>query len=290
MQKFIGTISMVLLTLISSGQARATLINDIGYAFTPPNQMNPDRWDDPAELERAWEAGIAYIPGQGRKVLQTSVEKLMDPDAKILGEWPILIFMHGCSGIKVDVLERMEYFAEKGFAVIAPASYARSQYPRSCNAAQLTGALYPDIVYLRIFDAIHAVEQVKTFDWVDETRVVLGGHSEGAVVAALFETRTDELQLAGRLIESWTCSSQGFPQFEGLNAEPNEMVLAQVNIHDPWLQTGSGFEGSCGAYFWPGSGSEAIFYNIKSGHLHAPLRSTEAQEDAFEFFESLLED
>ena len=246
-------------------------------------------WDDRAELERVWRASIVYIPDQIGGILETNVARLMSDDMKIDGQWPTVVFLHGCSGIRQDVYERMEFLAANGFAVIAPASYARVSYPRSCNPSSNNGGLYPDIVFLRMFDATHAVEQVKTFAWVDSEAVILGGHSEGAVVAALFEVRRPELRLAARIIESWTCAAEDFPRFEGLNAAPDEPVLALVNEYDPWLRRDTGFRGSCANFFHADSGSRSILYSISDpGPTHAPLRTPEAQRDTIEFLRQVL--
>ena len=118
-------------------------------AFTSPADMRGSDWSDPAEMERAWQAALVRVPDPDGGFLSTTIAGLREDDGAPSGVWPTVIYMHGCSGIWPGTLTRLNLLARNGYAVIAPASFARLKYPRSCRTETHEGGLYRPVLTIR---------------------------------------------------------------------------------------------------------------------------------------------
>ena len=122
-------------------------------AFTPPSEMKRADWSDPAELERAWLAARVRIPDPDGGYVSTTMKELNGRSRDIAGTWPTVIYLHGCTGAWSGTYTRINFLARNGYAVIAPVSFARQKYPRSCNPERHQGGLYRATLYMRQNDA-----------------------------------------------------------------------------------------------------------------------------------------
>lgn len=212
--------------------------------FTPAAAMRQSDWSDPAELARPWGAALVRVPtGEGRSKRLTTSE-LLRWRPKTGAKHPVVVYMHGCSGIWSGTRARVKLMADLGFVVIAPASFARRKYARSCNSEAHRGSLYRGALPLRQFDAEHALVRLRALPFVDHERIVLMGFSEGAIVAATYRARQSAGHITHRVIEGWTCHA-GWPEYDGLNAARNEPVLALLGANDPWFRRPA-LKGHCG--------------------------------------------
>lgn len=234
-------------------------------AFTAAADMRGSDWSDPAEMERAWQAALVRIPKPDGGFLSTTVADLQQGAAAPLGVWPTVIYLHGCAGFWPGTLTRINFLARNGYAVIAPASFARRKYPRSCRTDIHEGGLYRPIVRMRQHDAGHAIAGARALPWVDGDNVFLMGLSEGGITTATFVGAGPEHGVRARVVEGWTCHA-GWWEYAGINAPPTEPVLTLVGTKDPWFQD-RWTRGSCSPFIDESNGSRSVVYD--SGYLQS---------------------
>jgi len=255
-------------------------LNNQTKQFTPNSMMSAIDWSSPDELGRTWQASLVRIP-HNHKVFAGQISDLPPEGLSVEKQLPTVIYLHGCSGIWWGTYIRLDFFAENGFAVIAPASFARSKYPKSCDPATKRAGLYRETLKMRQYDALNAIKNAKRLDWVDARNIFLVGFSEGGITSATVSTNIDTTVNA-RVIEGWTCHA-GWSEYRGINAPVSEPVLALVADQDPWFQD-SWTRGSCGRYMNSEDGSRSVVYS--SGSLknkHSLLDDADVQNLVLEF-------
>lgn len=274
-------IASVIVALAMTGCAGTGLHNST-KAFTPSLEMRPSDWNDPAELERTWRAALVRIPGRGAGYLKTTMNDLIENRSSIQGRWPTVIYMHGCTGIWSGTYTRINLLAKNGYAVIAPASFAREKYPKSCDPENHTGGLYRPTLKMRQNDAGYAIAKAKKLPWVDRTNVFLMGLSEGGITTATFLSKAPGRSLRARIVEGWTCRA-GWHEYRGIKAPDSEPVLTLVGLEDPWFQN-SYNKGSCTGFLDKSNGSKSVVYS--KGYLrwrHELLEDKSVQRTVIDF-------
>ena len=86
---------------------------------------------------------------------------------------PAVIYLHGCTGFYAG-RRFVTYFLDQGYAVFAPNSFARPGREELCNTGNMD-----DRISLRREELKHALSKVREIDWVNASRLVLVGFSEG---------------------------------------------------------------------------------------------------------------
>ena len=94
---------------------------------------------------------------------------------------PAVIYLHGCSGFYAG-RRFVTYFLDQGFAVFAPNSFARPGREELCGQGEMD-----DRIRLRREELKHALSKVREIEWVDSSRLVLVGFSEGGQAASSWE-------------------------------------------------------------------------------------------------------
>ena len=273
-------VAMSSLLLLYSNLASGDGLNNHTKQFTPNSEMSAVDWSSPDELHRTWQAALVRIP-KHHQVYAGQISDLPMEALPVKEKLPIVIYLHGCSGIWWGTYIRLEFFAENGFAVIAPASFARAKYPKSCDPATKRAGLYRETLKMRQHDALNAIKNAKQLDWVDSRNIFLVGFSQGGVTSATLSTNIDTTVNA-RVIEGWTCHA-GWSEYRGINAPVSEPVLALVADQDPWLQD-SWTRGSCGRYMNPENGSRSMVYSTGSLKVeHSLLDDPDVQNKVLEF-------
>ena len=105
--------------------------------------------DDPEELARTWSGSRVYIPGITRQIHTRMKSLPVDFRAGKQGQFPLIIYLHGCSGFWRGTAQRANFFTQLGFAVIAPDSFARREKPVSCVPRRKIGGFHRGVLYLR---------------------------------------------------------------------------------------------------------------------------------------------
>jgi hypothetical protein len=189
---------------------------------------------------------------------------------------PLVIYMHGCSGIGVDQREDIRFLVRNNYAVIAPDSFGRKYRPKDCDPYTYTNGLFRDVLRFRLAEARHAHELAKTLPWVDKQNIFMMGCSEGGVAAAKYGRGG----LAGRIILGWTCNS-GWSEHAGISGPRDEPILGVVASNDPWFTTPSTM-GDCGDFMFFRSNNESVVIDTS---LHAVQALPEVQERILQFLE-----
>jgi dienelactone hydrolase len=250
--------------------------------FTPPWQMSESDWSNPAEMERAWQGALVRIPLDKERFLKTTMSDLKGKPIPPRKKFPTVIYLHGCSGVWSGTIRRIDFLAENGFAVIAPVSFAREKYPKSCDEKKHRGSLYRGTLRMRQFDAGYAIKKAKTLSWVDANNVFLMGLSEGGITTATFSSNDPKASLNARVVEGWTCHA-GWQEYKGINAPESEPVLTLVSLNDPWFQN-RWTKGNCERYLNKSNGSKSVVYTSGSlSNKHELLENRQAQETVLEF-------
>ena len=253
-------------------------------AFTPASEMKRSDWSDPAEMERAWLAARVRIPRPRGGYINTTMKELDSRTGSIAGSWPTIVYLHGCTGLWSGTYTRINFLARNGYAVIAPVSFARRKYPKSCDPGKHQGGFYRSTLLMRQHDAGYAIAKAKDLPWVDGDNVFLMGLSQGGITAATFFSTSPEKSLRARIVEGWTCHA-GWAEYSGINAPDSEPVLTLVGSKDPWFQD-PWTKGDCTRFIDPSNGSRSVAYS--SGYLsarHELLESGEVQETVLQFLE-----
>jgi len=273
-------VAMSVLLLLYSSVLSGNGLNNQTKQFTPNSKMSSADWSSPDELHRTWQAALVRIP-KHHQVYAGQISDLPIEALPVKEKLPIVIYLHGCSGVWWGTYIRLDFFAENGFAVIAPASFARAKYPKSCDPATKRAGLYRETLKMRQYDALNAIKNAKQLDWVDSKNLFLVGFSQGGITSATLSTNIDTAVNA-RVIEGWTCHA-GWSEYRGINAPVSEPVLALVADQDPWFQD-SWTRGSCGRYMNSENGSRSMVY--RTGSLmskHSLLDDSDVQNRVLEF-------
>ena len=294
MHCFIGwqfTVSVIVLVcgfflVESSVLAQTRGLHNSTKRFTAPGKMSPDDWTSPLEMKRSWQASIVRIPvgrGHSKRVRVSSLERVKSTSKK----YPTIIYMHGCAGVWSGTLRRVTFLANNGYLVIAPASFARKKYPRSCNTKTHKGGLYRPTLRMRQMDAGYAIETAKKLPMVDDNRVVLMGLSQGGITTATFIAKNPNQRVRLRVIEGWTCHA-GWFDYKGLWVPKDVPVLSLVGARDPWFQK-RWLKGDCGKFMTKGNGSKSIVYRKgKLAYRHELLEYSRPRRAVLEFLRQHL--
>ena len=260
--------------------AAAQILLLLGGCETPSGSAN-----DPMEMERAWNAALVRIPTLGGKYdIDFTMEQQFHRHnyGEIEGEWPTVIYMHGCEGFWSGTYRRMRFLTKGGYAVIAPNSFARQFYPKVCDGDSYTGGFYRPSLGIQQADAGYAIARAKTLGWVDEDNVFLMGHSQGGTTTATFSSGDPDKSVKARVIEGWTCNSP-WSEYKGINAPESEPVLSLVGGNDPWFENIYN-KGDCGSFMNGSNGSESIVYRTGlMKNRHELLENWDAQQIVLRF-------
>ncbi len=188
--------------------------------------------DTPESFTKA----VVYLP---KSTAPTTVDKIPgDP------KWPVIVYMHGCSGMagaeSGDNHRWARLLAAQGLLVVMPDSMARGDRKPSCDPAINKGGLFPPVYGMRLAEIQYAVEKIRAQPWFNG-KLLLMGHSEGGMAAA----RTPLPGFAGIVITGWTCTNSQFKTFDGIFSPPDTPVLALKYTDDPWYPPSSVATGNC---------------------------------------------
>lgn len=207
------------------------------------------------ELERVWAAGRLTWPAGGSVSTGSMESSTAAATAALRGQrLPAIVYLHGCSGIDGISDATARFYAENGFVVVSPDSFARANKPTSCDVATHRGGLHREALGWRQAEAREAVARVKRWPFVDPARVYLHGFSEGAIAAA---TATG-VQVKARIVEGWTCHS-AWPEYAGVRAPASQKMLSFTSRDDPWFQLDA-TKGDCGSFLKGRPGSRSIVF------------------------------
>lgn len=178
--------------------------------------------------------------------------------------WPVVVFLHGCAGYASYTELVAEYYLAAGAVVVAPNSMNRPGRSAMCGSGNMAYR-----TNLRKQEAAHALARLVDLSWVDASRVVLAGQSEGGNAVAAY---SDD-GFAAHIITGINCRHNG----GSVSAPRGTPVLAIKGADDTTYP-----DGKCSVGRTVG-GSRSI---VVPDRGHMVLTSQEAKAAIYEFLRS----
>ena len=173
-------------------------------------------------VERSWEKGVAYIPNQFFTKFPSNIP--------VENKFPVVIFMHGCTGILNEERAWSNFISKIGFIVILPDSLARPGRLSNCNPTTHKSTLaFPNADKFRQEEISFALSKINASSWADTENIFLMGFSEGGRASAL----STHAGLKGKIISGWTCTHI-FGDWHGIGGSKDVPILAIAYLNDPW--------------------------------------------------------
>jgi dienelactone hydrolase len=240
---------------IVSALAAALSLAACASDLTPASKMS--------DLELTWYQAQSAVP----ETLGGGIAFLSEPSRKERLEsagrkFPVVVYMHGCTGIGDSDRNLMRTLAKAGYVVVAPNSMARKYRPLQCASWNKEGGFNLFVFDFRQEEINFALQQMAGNAWADWDNLFIVGVSEGGLAAAHFRGGL----FKARVITQWTC--HGSTWVRGIDGPEDTPVLAVVRKDDPWYNSASGKQkGDCSAYFGDKRpGSESIVLEEGKGH------------------------
>ena len=178
-----------------------------------------------------WDYGSYALPGSytrsghveriksspGGPAWTSMAQQTLKPGTKV----PVVLYLHGCTGIKEQAQLYRNMLLSQGYAVFMPDSFQRPNRLECKNEGSLEYR-----VYLRLQELKYAAEQIRHLSWVDQKRVVLMGFSEGGNTVDHWKQKG----FAAHIIIGSACTLVGGTPA----APPGVPVLAIVGEHDDY--------------------------------------------------------
>ncbi len=192
----------------------------------------PDAGDG---LAQTWERAYLYLPAH-RNGVTVAVGGRRAGAAVVTAEaaiprgtrLPAVLFAHGCTGFAEGGRINARLLATAGYAVFAPASFARPGRPRTCDVKThrtiSSKAVFERVRAMRTAEIRYALERLAEIAWVDRGNLFLVGHSQGGAAVSAYVGSG----IKARVISGSTCA-------RGYGAAPGDPVLAVYSTNDPWL-------------------------------------------------------
>lgn len=151
---------------------------------------------------------------------------------------PVVLFLHGSSGLGLKAIgEWQRWLAGLGVASVAPDSFALPD--RLTYTSPIDRATYERLHALRASEIGPMLDALRAAPWVDRSRIVLAGASEGAVAVA----RHAGEGFAGRLIYAWSCEDNYFVDGARTVTAPALPVLNVISSTDPYFSPSNAWLG-----------------------------------------------
>lgn len=237
-----------------------------------------------SDIELTWQKALVFIPGDNiYRNNNLSVEQVKIEQIEFNKKMPLLLYLHGCTGLGDGVFLRK--LSSIGLVVIAPDSFARNYRPMQCNPKTKKGGKNLFIYDFRSAELTYALEKISEIKWIDFDNLFLFGVSEGAVTASLFRGNV----FNGRIIAQWTCT--GAPLVEGIGAPKDEPILAIVKENDPYYAPNNtkSQEGNCGNFMFDRLNSKSIIIkNLTGGDPHDVLNNEKSFSEIRDFIQRNL--
>lgn len=224
-----------------------------------------------SDVEHSWNQAKVFTPGSS----QIGTIK----DIKSNQNYPVVIYLHGCTGI-VDWhdYDWGKTLASNGYVVILLDSMARNGRISNCDPSRQTGAnTFPQAYEYRQQEISYAIEQVQQSNWANKNKIFLMGHSEGGIAVA----SSTHHMFRGNIILAWTCTFRNNPPLDGIKSPKEIPILAIAAKYDMW-RVGKASEGRCAD---KADGRKLIQVDL-NGREHATTRYSESKPAVLDFLKS----
>jgi dienelactone hydrolase len=218
------------------------------------------------------------VPAWAGDVVDTWKKRIDQAPASVTGPIPVVLYVHGCDGYGKGFGHRfpstttwLETVTHAGWKFVAPDSWARGTWSRPTTCPGPNNERQPlenslKVRLMRIEEIAYAVARLQEDPTVDQSRIVLFGHSEGGIAVA---TSVPPPGIRGLIISGWTCHAI-IPLGMGIAAPPSIPVLA-INFE---RDTVIGVQGRCSEFF-PGRTDARELILPGAGHITADFPDTQ---------------
>ena len=220
------------------GRVRATAL--LAAALVLQACMPAEGTRGESGIARTWESARVFLPGslvgQGAQHPRgpMSAPYVQDTIASRAPgtRFPVVLYLHGCSELS-GIGSVGDFFAARGYAVIAPDSFANPGRPPPCNAeTRRQGSGWRNVKRLRQREIRYAVQRLRALPWVDGSRMYLFGISQGGRAATLYGG--DEFR--GHIALDTHCAGPNHSHL--LHVPATTPLLAVMAKRDPWYAGG----------------------------------------------------
>jgi len=263
----------------------ALLFASVACAADKPGEIKGTALEpSPDNLALTWANAHLVLPAvlAGGRRWEGHAEDAPD----VIGIAPLVVVMHGSSGVAPAVKEFQVWLADElGMASVAPDSLAIPD--RLTYTSPIDVETYERVHALRLAELDHALKASRDWSWVDRLRVVLAGTSEGAVAVGRYAGK----DVAARLIYSWSCEDNYFVTAPRLGIGPKEPVLNAISARDPYFSAANPWNkdravtGSCAAALKDDPKAEIL---VIDADVHTILNRPDVRERSAEFLRRVL--
>ncbi|TXL71766.1 hypothetical protein FHP25_28255 [Vineibacter terrae] len=185
--------------------------------------------DPTFDVERSWSGALVVmptLPGVDPVIARMTDAINYNYFAAVKRGTPVAIYLHGSTGIEKGHIHDMKVLAQGGFISIAPDSFKRKGRKMQCDLNMNCGG-FPDAHKWRIEEIRYSLVMLRTQPWVDTNRLILMGHSEGAIAAGNW--RGTEFRAV--ILHGWMCRNYD-EQTSGLKTPSTVPVLNITSSKD----------------------------------------------------------
>ena len=125
---------------------------------------------------------------------------------------------------------RLRYYASRFSLVEADAGFYAIP-DRLTYTSPVAIEVYERVHALRLAELEYALQASRAWSWVDRTRIILAGTSEGSVAVSRYAGS----ESAARLIYSWSCEKNYFVDQARPGFGTNEPVFNAISARDPYF-------------------------------------------------------
>jgi dienelactone hydrolase len=132
----------------------------------------------PENLSQSWIKATVYEP---ESIFPKTIEFLNKPS-----KYPVLIYMHGCTGLNDDSREWARTIKNLGFIVVQPDSFAIPGRRSNCDPKAQRGQIIKGFnsFKLRNQELRYARNELLKLAWLEKNKIYLMGHSEGGMAVS----------------------------------------------------------------------------------------------------------
>lgn len=177
------------------------------------------RSHSPESLAASWQNGVLITAVSGK------AQEITVKEAQNLTPKPVVLFMHGSSGVNPQIREFATWLAES-FDITCVMPDSMQLKDRITYSSPVSRQDYEDVHRMRLDELNNAMQQLKDAPWFDG-RVVIAGTSEGGVCVARFNREQSSLKEQGRMIFSWSCENN-YHVSEHASCIPDDLPVLNV--------------------------------------------------------------
>ena len=152
---------------------------------------------------------------------------------------PVVLFMHGSSGLGLKAIaEWQQWLASIGVASIAPNSNALKD--RMTYKSPIDKESYEKLHAFRASEIEITLKALQKMSWVDQSKIVLAGTSEGSVPVARYSGK----EFAGRIMFAWSCEDNYFVTSHKTAIPDDQPTLNIISASDPYFSNSNTWLGN----------------------------------------------